>query len=175
MASPAIVMVFFNDSSGNALTGLTPTFDTYVDDAGGAVTQPTITEVGGGFYKFTPVFPSNKGLAYVINGGATANPRRQYDFLVPEDIGPTFLTSIVNGVWDGLRSAHTVAGSFGSLMRLLAAVFAGRAEVDATVGTLKTYDLDGTTLRQTQTLAKADGATPAGLDAVKRGVADTLP
>lgn len=86
MASPQVVIfVLYDESTGVPLTGATPVFDTYKDDTGTNIAQPAITEVGGGAYKFAPVFPTNKGLVYVIDGGAGSSPRRQAAFLRPED------------------------------------------------------------------------------------------
>lgn len=76
MASPKIeVLVFYSASTGAPLTGLTPTFTSYTDTSGTPVAQPTISEVGGGAYKFTPTITSSQGLIYVIDAGATAAPR----------------------------------------------------------------------------------------------------
>ena len=87
MASPKIeVLFFFNASTGTPLTGLTPTFSSYKDDLGVDVTQPSITEIGGGAYKFTPTFADpDRGIIYVIDGGASAAPRYYSRFMRPED------------------------------------------------------------------------------------------
>ena len=85
MASPAIEVFFLYDSSGAPLTGISPTFDTYKDDLGADLAQPAITEIGGGAYKFTPVLNPARGIAYVVNGGAFANPRRLARYVRPED------------------------------------------------------------------------------------------
>lgn len=94
--SPKIEVVAFYDASGVPLTGLTPTFDTYKDDLGTNLTQPTITEIGGGFYKFTPDLTTTptRGIVYVINGGISANPQRQARFVRPEDYAPDLLIDI---------------------------------------------------------------------------------
>lgn len=95
--SPKIEVVAFYDASGVPLTGLTPTFDTYKDDLGANLTQPAITEIGGGFYKFTPNLTTpTRGIVYVINGGSTANPQRQARFVRPEDYFPDLLQDL----WD---------------------------------------------------------------------------
>lgn len=86
MSSPQIVVFFlYDESAGTPLTGATPTFTTYKDDTGTTLAFPTITEVGGGAYKFTPVFPTNKGIVYVVDGGAGSIPRHQAAFVRPED------------------------------------------------------------------------------------------
>lgn len=104
MASPKIVIFFlFDEATGVPLTGATPTFDTYKDDAGVDVSQPTITEIGGGAYKFTPVFPTDKGLAFLVNGGVGSAPRRQSGFLRPEDYNLDILTDLGDeafGKWE---------------------------------------------------------------------------
>lgn len=87
MASPKIEVFFLYDSNGAPLTGATPVFDTYKDDLGTNLSQPTISEIGGGAYKFTPDITTNpdRGIAYVIDGGVSANPRRLARYVRPED------------------------------------------------------------------------------------------
>src|SRR5262245_53281190 len=83
MASPKIEVFFIYDNGGVPIAGATPTFETYKDDLGANLSQPSITEVGGGAYKFTPVFPSNRGIVYVVLTGG--NPARLAKFIRPED------------------------------------------------------------------------------------------
>lgn len=89
MASPKIEVFFlYNESTGTPLTGQVGllTFDTYVNDLGAAVTQPSFTEIGGGAYFFTPVFANpNRGIVYIVNSGAGATPARVARFMRPED------------------------------------------------------------------------------------------
>lgn len=95
MASPQIVVFFlFDETTGAPLTGVVPTFDTRRDSDGTVVAAPTITEVGGGAYKFTPSFPTDKGLVFVINGGVGSSPRRQAMFLRPEDYNVDLITDL---------------------------------------------------------------------------------
>jgi len=65
-----IYVVFFT-MAGTPKTLLTPTIITYkkVSDGLDAGSPPTVSEIGGGFYKFTAT-PS-EALAVVIDGGAT--------------------------------------------------------------------------------------------------------
>jgi hypothetical protein len=90
MSSPKIVVFHVLDAgTGAPETGLSPTFVTYKDFAGVNLTQPTITEIGGGAYKFTPVFPTDQGIAFVINpNDATTKryvgSRRPEEFLIGE-------------------------------------------------------------------------------------------
>jgi hypothetical protein len=65
------------DATGAPLTGATPTFAQYLSaitgvDLGGSA--PAITEVGGGIYGFDAVL-SGEGIAYYIDGGASAAPQ----------------------------------------------------------------------------------------------------
>lgn len=86
MASPKIQVFFLYDlATGLPLTGATPTFSTYKDDTGVNLAQPSIVEIGGGAYKFLPVFTTDKGIAFVIDAGASSNPRYVAGFLRPED------------------------------------------------------------------------------------------
>lgn len=85
MASPKIVVfTVFNVSTGVPAPGLTPTFTYYKDETGTIVTPPTITELGGGNYAFTPAFSSSShGIVYVLSTGA--NPTYLTGYLRPED------------------------------------------------------------------------------------------
>lgn len=85
MASPQIVVFPLFDNTQTPWPGQTPTFSSYTDETGTPITPPVITEVAGGFYAFTPVFTANHGIAYMIDGGASAVPRYQYDWIRPED------------------------------------------------------------------------------------------
>lgn len=86
MASPKLEVVTFYDNTGAPLTGLTPTFTTYVDDGGSTVSQPSISAIAGGGYKFTPAFADPaKGIFYVLDGGATAYPRYYSRYMRAED------------------------------------------------------------------------------------------
>lgn len=99
MSSPKIVVFFLYDATtGVPLTGVVPTFATYKDDLGTNLTQPTISEIGGGAYKFTPDITTNpnRGIVYVIDGTAAASPRRGAGYVRPED----FAVDQVQDLWD---------------------------------------------------------------------------
>lgn len=117
MASPKIEVFFLYDSAGAPLTGATPTFDTYRRDDGTDLigSAPAITEIGGGAYKFTPVFPTDHGIAYVIDGGASANPRRLARYARPED----FATDLVQDLWDIEFGKWQIATSGPDIHRLV--------------------------------------------------------
>src|SRR4051812_11254804 len=83
MASPHIEVVFIYDNSGAPVAGLVPSFATYKDDLGANLAQPAITEIGGGAYKFTPVFVANRAVIYVMATGA--QPAYIAKFMRPED------------------------------------------------------------------------------------------
>lgn len=90
MAAPRIeVFAVFNPSTGAPLTGAAGgmSFSTYTDDLGVAVTpQPSITEIGGGLYRFTPTFPpsASRALVYVVNTGGNV-PAYYFRLVRPED------------------------------------------------------------------------------------------
>ncbi len=84
--SPKIIVFFLYDSgTGAPVEGETPVFETYKDDLGVDMSAPTITEIGGGAYKFTPAFDSGRGIAFSISSGSTAIPLYQSGYLRPED------------------------------------------------------------------------------------------
>ncbi len=105
MSSPKIEVFFLYDATTQApLTGATPTFDTYKDDLGTNLTQPTISEIGGGAYKFTPDITTspNRGIVYIVDGGASASPRRVARFVRPEDFAVDYLPDMYDmdfGKW----------------------------------------------------------------------------
>src|SRR4051794_2374772 len=86
MASPRIVVFAIFDATTKApKTGVTPTFVWYTDEAGGSLTAPAITEIGGGLYKFTPTLQANHAILYMLDCGSTADDRYPYDMIRAED------------------------------------------------------------------------------------------
>lgn len=84
--SPKIVVFWlYNASTGAPQAGETPVFSVYKDNLGNNMAQPAITAIGGGAYKFTPVFDTGEGIAFSINSGSTAEPVYQSGYLRPED------------------------------------------------------------------------------------------
>lgn len=76
-------VVYFSDS-GVAATGLTPTWDTLKRVSDGAdQSQPSISEVGGGWYKYTTTIPVGETWVGVINGGVSLG---DVDRFVPIDM-----------------------------------------------------------------------------------------
>lgn len=100
--------VFFVKSTATnlPLTGAAGTmaFETYVNDLGAAVTPPSIVELGGGLYGFTPVFASAiRGIAYVVTTTALGNPDRVYRYMRPEDWNPDKIDTLMQievGKWE---------------------------------------------------------------------------
>lgn len=86
MATPKLEVFFLFDNNGDPKTGVTGlTFSTYKDHLGVNITpQPTISEIGGGAYKFLPVFVSDQGIVYVVNATGS-NPKYVTKFMRPED------------------------------------------------------------------------------------------
>lgn len=82
----AISFIFAFDDTGAPLTGLTPTFSALyrADTLQPITTLPTISEVGGGVYKYTSPVDAATGM---ISMGATASP--EYQFL-PSNTETTF-------------------------------------------------------------------------------------
>ena len=71
------------------------------------VAPPAISEVGNGAYKFTPVFPTDKGLVWVINGGAGSHPRYQAGFNRPEDYSGDLLQDMSDQMFGEMRLVTT--------------------------------------------------------------------
>ncbi len=107
MASPKMEVFFVKSTEDNLpLTGAVGDmeFETYVNDLGAPITPPTIVEIGGGLYGFTPVFASAiRGIAYVLTTTALGNPDRVYRYMRPEDWNPDkidTLMQIETGQWE---------------------------------------------------------------------------
>jgi len=148
MSSPKIEVFFlYNASTGVPLTGAVPTFDTYKDDLGFNLTQPAITEIGGGAYGFTPDITTNpdRGVVYVVNGTISAMPQRLARFIRPEDYAADLLPDMYAmdfGKWE-IKTAGL------DINRLL------------------TYKLDGSTILKKFNLFDSAGA-PTSINPFKR-------
>jgi hypothetical protein len=171
MASPRVVIFPIFDATTKApLAGQAPTFAYYRDETGVALAQPAITELGGGFYKFTPTLQTNHIVVYMLDCGAGADDRYPYDMIRAEDFDLDLVSGVAASVWDQARSAHQALGSFGDLMRVLWLVFTGRVKLDTAAGRFYVYAEDGTTVFMQQTTKNAAGGA-GGLDATERLVA----
>lgn len=99
MASPRLEVLFFYDAStGLPKTGLVPTFLSYTDETNANQTQPGITEIGNGAYKFTSVPATGHGICYVVDGTAAATPRYQARYVRPEDWNPDNADTLSSGI-----------------------------------------------------------------------------
>jgi hypothetical protein len=95
MASPQIfAFTVYDPSTGTPKTGAagTMTFTVYRDETGANVTPPTIVEIGGGGYYFTPAFTTGHGIFFVITTGIV--PAYVTGYLRPEDFNGDTLTAI---------------------------------------------------------------------------------
>jgi hypothetical protein len=88
MPSPQMEVFFlFDQATGAPKTGQAGlSFSSYTDETGGALTPPSIVEIGGGAYGFTPAFTSTShGIVYVLNCGAGVTPTYVTRYARPED------------------------------------------------------------------------------------------
>lgn len=94
MASPKSNVFFLYDSTtGVPAAGVTPVFYSYQDTDGNPVADPTITDLGGGAYIFTPTFPTDKGIVFTVQATGFV-PEYQSGFLRPEDYNVDLLTDL---------------------------------------------------------------------------------
>ncbi len=102
MGSPTTEIFFvFNISTGAVLTGAAAgmSFDTYKDETGSNLSQPLISEIGGGAYGFTPVFASpSHGIVYVLNTGTSGNPQKLSRYIRPEDYAADNISTVLTAV-----------------------------------------------------------------------------
>ena len=107
MATPKREVFFFYDGiTGAPKAGLTPTFVIYKDDAGADIAQPTIYELGGGAYYFTPTVSVDQGLSYIVASGGGAIPKYYSRYIRYEDWyadNADVLTSGVSAIVDDLQ------------------------------------------------------------------------
>ena len=103
MSSPTTETFFVYDlTTGAPKTGAAAgmSFDTYKNDQGTDLSQPTIFEIGGGVYGFNPTFTAGRGIAYVLNTGTGGNPAKLNRYMRPEDYNtdaiPTIQTIVQN-------------------------------------------------------------------------------
>jgi hypothetical protein len=110
MASPKIeCFVVYDESTGAPRTGIAGdmSFVAYKDDLGADLAQPAITEVGGGAYKFTPVFAdAARGIVYVLNTGTGSAPGHISRYMRPEDWNDDEL-AVVRKVLTNKTQIHT--------------------------------------------------------------------
>lgn len=107
-ASPHIIVFsIFSAATGAPLTGQTPTFLTYADETGVAITSPTISEIGGGLYKFTPTFTAGHTACFMIDTGASSASRYTFGCVRPEDFYIDYLLDLEDelfGKWQVFTS-----------------------------------------------------------------------
>lgn len=72
------------------------TFVSYMTEAGGTITAPTIVEIGGGGYYFTPTFSTNHGIFFAIATGFA--PTYVSGYLRPEDFAGDQIPTIALAV-----------------------------------------------------------------------------
>lgn len=127
---PSIQKVYISDN-GQPAIGLTPTWDNLkkVSDGSDFIPQPAISEIGGGWYKFSQPDIS-EDLTGVIDGGISLAVF--YDRYVPIDITPD---------------------DFG-MTDILDAIIKGSQELDPTADTLTLKRRDGATVLVTFDLVK---------------------
>lgn len=102
-AGDTIAFALF-DAAGVPLTTATPTFTVYANRGGTARSQPAITHVGGGVYRFQPSTTDVlEGIAYAVDAGAGAFPARLAGGICPESapFAVLLLTDAAGALWTG--------------------------------------------------------------------------
>ncbi len=115
------------DDAGAPLTGAVPTFVQYRDRNGNARTPPAITELGGGQYGFSPNDADEAvGVAYLVDCGASATPRR-YSGAIHTPAAPFLafhLEDSAGALWAGASPTVGVWSDFAGSARTPPAVMA---------------------------------------------------
>jgi hypothetical protein len=112
MASPKIISFMVFNGAGAPLAGVAGSlsFSSYKDETGANLSQPTIVEIGGGAYYFTPVYTANHGISYVINTGAN-NPLYVAGYTRPEDFNTDNIDASVSSVLSAIAAIDTALGT----------------------------------------------------------------
>lgn len=110
-----IYKLYFSNS-GVAKTGLTPTVTTFkkVSDNSDVTPKPTISEIGGGWYK-TSDYAAAEDIVGVVDGGAgvTANIDRYVPLdITPNDPNMDLPSSLLADLVESQRGAHTWQGNY---------------------------------------------------------------
>ncbi len=198
----SIVINSFFTIGGVPYLGLTPSIRIWeVSGAGSSlvvgapiqVTDPLMTEVGDGFYKFefTAALGYDPTKAYSVrsDAGDHISPNERYSVgNVDEAIVPDVVAAFVNGMWDEAAGSHVSAGSMGllqnqtgadaaqvridmltaiSLVQTLLKYEANRTKIDKVAKTLTVYDNDGITPLKIFDLKDSTGA-PSIVEVVER-------
>jgi len=113
-----VYKVYFANG-GVPATGLSPVWNTLknVSDGTDYTPQPSITEVGGGWYKFTFTPPND--ISGAIDGTATLGDADRYvsALLTADDFNlDNTVSSVAPAVWDVPAASHDAAGSTGEAL-----------------------------------------------------------
>ncbi|NDD85136.1 hypothetical protein EBZ38_12805 [bacterium] len=148
MASPKIEVIFlYNEITGSPITGASFTFETYKDNTGANITPPSITEIGGGAYSFTPSFTTDKGIVYVLRADTSgATPKRVSRYMRPED-------------WN-TDNSDIPTSTVNDAVSELISIAKGKWEIKTTgpdANRLILYDIDGVTVIKKFNLKDSSG------------------
>ena len=120
MAADRIAFPLFDAATGTPLTTASPVFVDYRDRSGTARTPPAITHLGGGVYGFIPSDTDEAtGVAFLVDGGASANPRRVSGALCSQ-ASPFFawhLEDAAGALWTGAAPTFGQYSDFGGTSR----------------------------------------------------------
>lgn len=182
----SVVINSFFTTGGVPTTGLTPTVRIWEVDASShtlvvgfpvQVSDPTMTEVGDGFYKFefdTLTYGYDPLKAYVIrtDAGPSVPTNERYSIASTEEsaagtLTPATISAIQEGVWDVDASSHVGSGTTGLLLNQTAAD-AAQTHVNVLTAislleTLLKYETNRTRIdkvAKTLTVYDDDGVTP---------------
>jgi hypothetical protein len=141
-----LISSFFTRNSA-PITGLTPTIRIWQLDPGGdflVVTDAAMTETGDGFYKYDfTTFDVDEDYVFRTDGGVPQlDERFQYGASEDSQLETTTIEAIADQVWDEDASTHTIPGSTGATLNLVAAILANRTRIDVAAATLTIYDAD---------------------------------
>lgn len=107
-ASPQQVAFALFNTDYTPATGQVLTFTTYNNENGTPITPPGISELGGGFYRFAPVFDSSHtAFAYLIDTAGTIQPAVVYGYIDETDFSPPAPTPPEPSLFNTLSTTTT--------------------------------------------------------------------
>lgn len=165
-----VAAVFFRDSSGVPVTGLTPTAVCSYKDGTGGAPAATVAEVASGFYRVTFATAPTKDVLVRVDGGATLTTTRYVCLEVP--VGG-YVDSI-DATTSSRASAAALATAQADLTTLVGRITSARAllldnlaNLDAAISTRATHaEATSDTAGTTTLLGRLTAGRAALLDAL---------
>lgn len=145
--------VFFRDTTGAPVTGLTPTATSAFKDGTAGAPAATVTEVGNGFYRIGFASAPTKDVLVRVDGGGTLTTTRYIALEVP-----------VGGYVDSIDALISSRATAAAVTALSSAITALGSPAQASALTAVQADTDALQLDTATLLARLTSARAAAMD-----------